>query len=56
MEVLHEILEVYDTFPKTNVDEEYFTGINEKARNSQVKLKLHFYNDTKIIKAFKEVT
>ena len=54
MEILHEILDYYDTFPKTNGDEAYFTGINDKVRKSQVKLELHFYNDTKIIEAFKE--
>ncbi|MBW1612386.1 MAG: hypothetical protein JRJ57_00090 [Deltaproteobacteria bacterium] len=55
MEILQEILELYDTFPKTDGDNNYFREINKKVRKSHVKLKLHFaHNDTRIIEAFED--
>jgi len=53
MEILHEILEFYDTFPQTSEDEAYFERVNENVRMCRVKLKVLFgSDDTKIIESF----
>ena len=55
MEILHEILEFYDTFPQTSEDEAYFERVNENARKCRVKLKVLFgSDDTKIIESFED--
>jgi len=53
LEILHELLEFYDTFPKTSEDETYFKKINEKIRISRVKLKLLWgFDNSKIFESF----
>ena len=55
MEILHEILEFYDTFPQTSEDEAYFKRVNENLRKCRVKLKVLFgSDDTKIIESFED--
>ena len=55
IEILHEIVEFYDSFPLTSEDEAYFRKINEIIRKSQVKLKVLFENENKkIIEAFED--
>lgn len=55
MEILHKILEFYDTFPQTSENEAYFERVNENVRKCRVKLKVLFGSDhTKIIESFED--
>jgi len=53
MEILQEILDYYDTFPRINENEAYFKRVNENIRKCLVKLKVLFgSDDIKIIESF----
>jgi len=53
LEILHEIFELFGTFPQTSEDDAYFKKINERIRMSRVKLKLLWgFDNSKIFESF----